>query len=337
MEILGKIPIEILKRTVFRWTGFRRRDVILGPGVGEDAAVLSTKGIDRIVVACDPVTGSESRVGWLAVHVNANDVAVCGAIPIWFSSCILLPRDLDQTFKRIVKQIHVAAKELKVSVVTGHSEIVGTIDRPVVIGTMIGRLKHDRYYSTASARVGDKILMTKTAAIEGTAILATDLADILKQKVDVSILRRAARFYKRISVVRDALTVASSNLASAMHDPTEGGILGGLYEMAEASGTGFIVWEDRIPIAEETKIICKALDCDPLKLISSGSLIACVKGNYGKLIRSLKNVGIEANVIGEIVKRRYGRKILRSDGTEESIKASIVDELWRILLKHGNQ
>lgn len=335
MRHIGKLPMDVLKRTVFRWTGRTRRDVILGPALGEDAAVLSVRGVGRIVVACDPVTGSENRVGWLSVHVNANDVAVCGAMPAWFSSCILIPSGGESIFEAIVKQIHRAAMELGVSVITGHSEVTDVIDRPIVVGTMIGKLVHGRYYSTKDARPGDKILMTKTAAIEGTAILATDLADILRPKVEKSLLDRAARLYKSISVVKDAMKVASSGVASAMHDPTEGGVIGGLYELAEASGTGFLVDERRILVAEETRKVCEAIGCDPLRLISSGALLATVRGKYESLLRSLRRAGIKTAIIGEVTKRRGGRKLLRRDGTEEDIKEFVLDELWRILAEHG--
>lgn len=329
----GKLPREVLEKTVFRWLGAKRKDVLLWPAYGEDAAVINTPK-RRLVIACDPITGSRKLIGWLSVHINANDVAVCGAKPAWFSSCILLPEGDEALFGSIVKQIHKAASELHVSIITGHSEIALYVSEPIIIGTMIGVLEGNRYYRTGDARPGDKILMTKTAAIEGTAILATDLSEMLTSKVDKPLLKRASAFYRKISVVDEALRIASTGLATAMHDPTEGGLLGGLYEMAEASGTGFIVYEDAIPIARETRMICEALGCDPLKLISSGTLIASVRGDYKKLITVLKRAGVKVAIIGEVVPKKDGRKLIRSEGTVESIKSAVTDELWRILSEY---
>ncbi|MEM0204523.1 MAG: AIR synthase family protein [Nitrososphaerota archaeon] len=329
----GKLPKEVLEKTVFRWLGARRKDVLLWPAYGEDAAVVNAP--ERcLVVTCDPITGSRKLIGWLAVHINANDVAVCGAKPAWFSSCILLPEDDEALFASIVKQIHKAASELHVSVITGHSEVALYVSEPIIIGTMIGVLEGNKYYRTGGAKPGDKILMTKTAAIEGTAILATDLSEVLSSKVDKPLLKRASAFYRKISVVDEALRIASTGLATAMHDPTEGGLLGGLYEMAEASGTGFVVYEDTIPIAKETRIICETLGCDPLKLISSGTLIASVRGDYKKLITALKRAGVKATIIGEVVPKKNGRKLIRSEGNVENIKSTITDELWRILSEY---
>ncbi|MDW8076621.1 MAG: AIR synthase family protein [Nitrososphaerota archaeon] len=329
----GKLPREVLEKTVFKWMGAKRKDVLLWPAYGEDAAVVKVSN-RRLVVTCDPITGSRRLLGWLSVHINANDVAVCGARPAWFSSCILLPEGNEKLFASIVKQIHKAASELHVSVITGHSEVALYVSEPIIIGTMIGVLEGNKYYRTRDAKPGDKILMTKTVAIEGTAILATDLSDILSSKVDKRLLRRASAFYKKISVVDEAMIIAPTGLATAMHDPTEGGLLGGLYEMAEASGTGFVVYEDAIPIARETKVVCEILGCDPLKLISSGTLIASIRGDHEKLLTALKRAGVKASIIGEVVPKRYGRKLIRSEGTVESIKSAITDELWRILLEH---
>ncbi len=329
----GKLPKEVLEKTVFKWLGAKRKDVLLWPAYGEDAAVVDVPK-RRLVIACDPITGSRKLLGWLSVHINANDVAVCGAKPAWFSSCILLPKNDEHLFASIVKQIHRAASELHVSVITGHSEVALHISEPIIIGTMIGIVEGNKYYMTRGAKPGDKILMTKTAAIEGTAILATDLSEALSSKIDKRLLKRASMFYRKISVVNEAIKIASTGLATAMHDPTEGGLLGGLYEMSEASGTGFIVYENAIPIARETKIICETLRCDPLKLISSGTLIASFRGNYKKIISALKRAGIKAAIIGEVVPKKYGRKVIRSEGTVESIKSTVTDELWRILSEH---
>ena len=206
---LGKLNERMLNLLVLRYTGGRRKDVVLGPRFGEDAGAVKV-GRDTIVVAMDPITGSKEMVGWLSVHVNANDVAVCGARPEWFSVCILFPpRSTPKDFREVSRQIDKAAKKLGVAVVTGHSEIAPHISAPIVVGTMKGRLVSNRIITSSGAEPGDFILMSKFAGLEGLAILATDFKDRLLEKgVDKKVLDNARRYYSKISVVDEALALA---------------------------------------------------------------------------------------------------------------------------------
>jgi len=328
----GKVPIEVLKKKVLPHTGAPRRDVLLGPGVGEDAAVLSVNG-QVIVAANDPVTGSRDLVGYLAVHVNANDVAVRGVRPRWFSSCILLsPSSSTRDLERIVGQVHAAAKSLDVAVVTGHSEITPGLANPIVIGQMMGVAEDGRFVTTGGASDGDAILMTKTAGLEGTAILARDMRGVLKRTFSPRVLRQAALFHRQISVVNDALTAFNTGGVTALHDPTEGGVLGALYELAEASQCGFSVREDRIPVADETRAICEFFAADPLRLMGSGALLICAReSSSGEIIQRLKQRRIPCSRIGDI-RRGRRRVLIRRDGSEIRVREG-EDELWRILSK----
>jgi len=332
MKRFGKIDRRTLEEIVFRRLGYRRRDVLISPKFGEDAALVRSRS-RRIVAAMDPITGSEARIGWLAVHVNANDVAAMGAEPKWFSAAILLPEDGLDVLEHIMEEIHEACVKLKISLITGHTEVTPGISKPIIVGHMLGELVSRRPISSSGARPGDLLVMSKTAGIEGTAILASDFEEELRRRgVSSEVLERAKRFYERISILDEALRLARRNLPTAMHDPTEGGVLGGAYELAEASGCSFIIYEERIPIAEETRLICEALGCDPLKLISSGVLLAAIPRQKAKrhpnLIRDLA-------IIGEFKDRKSGNILVRSDGSEEKIREEILDELWRLIAEHA--
>ncbi|MCL7396515.1 MAG: AIR synthase family protein [Thaumarchaeota archaeon] len=322
---LGKVDKEVLEELVFKKLGARRRDIVLGPSFGEDAGIVKS-GSRFIVVSCDPITGASERIGWLSVHINANDVAVCGGRPLWFSPIILLSRDSDRAeLERIVNDIHDACVELGVGVVTGHTEVAPNISHSIVCGFMMGPLVSSKPIKSGGGRPGDLIVMSKTAGIEGTAILARDFKERLKDKVSKEVLEKAERYYEKISVVGEALKLARMGVTTAMHDPTEGGVLGGVYELAEASNTSFIIYEDKIPVSMETREICNALGCDPLKLISSGVLLACISK------KNMKRIGkLGFNVIGELRERKMPSILVRSDKTEEKITGQVLDELWRI-------
>ncbi len=324
----GKLPADTLSRSVLRYIGSRRGDVVLWPKYGEDAGAVRLGGT-TVVIASDPITGSKNLVGWLAVHINANDVAVCGARPEWMSSCILMPDgSTARDFRNVAKQISDAAKRIGVAIVTGHSEVAPHVTSPVVVGTVAGRLVARKLVTSSGAKPGDYIVMSKTAGLEGIAILATDFRDILASRgVDKRVLEKARRYYFRISIVNEAMQLVKSDIVTAMHDPTEGGIVGGLYEMARASNCGFTVYAEKIPVSREGWEICKTLGINPLKLISSGVLLAAVKK---------PPKGRNFKTIGRVTKHRYGMRIVTKSG-EEKIKQPPTDELWRVIQEYGEQ
>ncbi|MCS6769026.1 MAG: AIR synthase family protein [Candidatus Caldarchaeum sp.] len=326
---VGKLPENVLKNHVLRYRGYPRGDVVLWPGFGEDAgAVRASKNV--YVLSTDPITGSKNFIGWLSVHASANDVAVSGASPEWFSSTIILPkgsrpRDLSQ----ITRQIHSACRQLRVAIVTGHSEVAPYVSEPTVVGHMIGRLVAGKLVTSHGARPGDHIIMVKSAGLEGTAIIASDYPNVLKKKgLAMNIISRARRMIRRTSVVEEALAFASAGV-SAMHDPTEGGLIGGLYELAQASKVGFYVDKSKVLIDPVVAKTCDALKLDPLRLISSGTLLATSPRLSRKTLEKT-----EARVIGKIVERKRGM-LLFSNGREERIKGPVQDELWRFISETG--
>jgi thiamin-phosphate kinase len=328
----GKIPTEVLIRNVFRYKGARDNSVVVASSVGEDAALISL-GKNVLVLTTDPVTGTVSDIGWLAVHVNANDVACRGAKPRWFLCDLLLPEQANAALvDRIMKQIDGAARRIGVAVVGGHTEVTPGLKRPIVVGYMVGVAPKGRFITSHAARSGDRIIMTKTVGIEGTAVLATDFADQLRQKMGVRALRRAKSFRSMVSVVKDALVAVHAGGVRAMHDATEGGLLQGVWELAEASKVGLVVYESRIAIRPETRQVCSALKVDPLRLMSSGCLlIAADKRQSNGILRGLRNHGIPANIIGAVTRRNEGRKLVKVDGSVKVIRPSERDELFRVI------
>ncbi|MGD2201061.1 MAG: AIR synthase family protein [Candidatus Bathyarchaeota archaeon] len=332
----GKLPQDILKRVVFGRLGVPSDRVLQGPQVGEDAAVIEM-GEQVLVVATDPITGAVGNVGWLAVHINANDVASTGARPRWFLCVTLLPEGAgERLLEGIMEQIHSACLEIGVSLIGGHTETTPGLERPILIGFMMGEAAPGSYITTGGALAGDAIVMTKGAGIEGTAVLAGDLRGLLEGRIDSPLLESAEEFTKRISVVPEAMEAMKVGGVHSLHDPTEGGVLNGVWEMAEAGGVGVEVWESEIPVAEETKAVCDALGVDPLKLMGSGALLIVVEsGRVKDLLSGLDDIGVDASQIGLVKPMGEGRVLVRKDGSRVVIGAVDQDEVYRVLDQHG--
>jgi len=330
----GKVPAEILQKIVFKHLGTKRSDVVLGPAVGEDAAIVKA-GEMTLVTATDPVTGAEEWLGWLAVNVSANDVATCGVKPHWFSSSILLPEGSDEDLVEIIcGQMDKAANQLDMAIIGGHCEATPGLDHPVVVGCAIGVAESGRYVTSGGARMGNKIIMTKGVGIEGTAILASDRREKLLKVFDERFLNRASDFFTEISIVKEALIAFETGGVLAMHDPTEGGVAGGLHELADAAEVGFCIYEEEILISEETKRICAHFEIDPLQLISSGTLlITAKKEKTVEIVAKLSQNGIYAQVIGEITEPGLGRILVTRNQEKKELVRPASDHLWMALEK----
>lgn len=332
----GKVPSDVLRRVVFNRLGVPSDRLLQGPGVGEDAAVIDM-GDKVLVVKSDPITGAVGSVGWLAVHINANDVASTGARPLWFLCVTLLPEGAgEELLDEIMDQMQAAFEELGVSLIGGHTETTPGLDRPLIIGFMMGEADKDKYVTTGGARPGDVIILTKSAGIEGTAVLAQDLDVVLRELVGDDVLLSAESMLRRISVVPEAMRAVEAGGVSSLHDPTEGGVLNGIWEMAEAAEVGVVIDEEAIPIADETRSICGALEIDPLKLMGSGALLIASKPDKAQgIISAVHKIGVEASVIGEATHEADGRILLRVDGSTVPIEAVDQDEVYRVLDQYG--
>ncbi len=308
--------------------------VIVGPRPGEDAAVIEMGEGRCLVVATDPITFATDRIGSYAVHVNANDVAVMGARPRWLFLVLLLPagRADEALVVSIMKDATAACDALGITLCGGHTEITPGIDRPIAVGQVMGEVERGGLVRKESLRPGDVVILTQSAAIEGTAILAREKRESLAGRVPAAVLDRAAAFLDDpgISVVRAALTAAGTGAARAMHDPTEGGVVSGLLELAATAGLGISVDASRIPVRPETEAICAALSVDPLRLIASGSLLIGTPPPSAPLVLdALAREDIPAAVVAEVQDPGHGMTLTR-DGRRERLVLPERDELARV-------
>jgi hydrogenase expression/formation protein HypE len=328
----GKIPHDVLRRCVLTHLGAPSDRVLRGAGVGEDAPIIDM-GEKVLVSKANPITGAEGNIGRLVVHINANDVAARGAKPLWFMNTIFLHEGASESrLEDIVAEIDRACVELGVQIIGGHTECVAGLDHTVISGFMMGEAPKKRYVTTSGAKPGDKIILTKTAGLEGTSILASDLDERLLRKIDPKTIQRARKMIDLISVVPEALRAVEVGGVHSMHTPTEGGILNGLFEMGAAAGVGLSVEENLIPIAPETSIITDTLNADPLKLLSSGSLLLAVdEGKAEKILQALEAIKVPASIIGDVKERSEGRVLTRTNGSQITIDPVRQDELFRIL------
>lgn len=323
----GKLPPDLLRRVVLGRLGARRAETLVRAALGVDAAAVAF-GEWACVLTVDPITTAGAGAGHLAVVVACNDLAAMGAEPLGVLPTLLFPAGVRVAeVADLAGQIDAAARELNVEILGGHTEIAPGLAAPLVVTTAVGRARPDRLLTAAGARPGDALVLTKAAALEGTSILAHDLADRLAGQVPEALLAEARGYRAELSVVPEGLAAAALG-ATAMHDPTEGGILGALWELAEASGSGFRVQAAAIPVRPATRAICAALGVDPLRLISSGALlIACPDGP--QMVRELAARGIAAAVIGAV--NSGGRELVLPDGTAAPVTTVERDELYRVL------
>ena len=329
---IGKFPPALLDR-LLRGASIKDPRVLLGPRVGEDAAVLDFG--DRLLVAkSDPVTFATERAGWYAVHVCANDVACTGATPMWFLATLLAPQwytpdDAEALFQDVLA----ACAELGVTLIGGHSEVTHGIERPIVMGTMLGEVTRDGLITTGGAQEGDSIVVTKGIAIEGTAILGRDEGDALRKAgVAEEVIERSASLLSApgISIISEATIASTQNAVHSMHDVTEGGLITALHEVAEASGLGLAIEEGSVPILPDTEEVCNALSLNPLGLLASGSLVITLPApDVPKLLRSLERQGIDAWEIGQMLSQEEGRILFARSGEETTLPVFERDELAR--------
>jgi hydrogenase maturation factor len=328
---LGKLPAEHLARLLTRHSPTDER-IVLGPGVGRDAAVISFGG-RYLVAKTDPITFATDEIGWYAVHVNANDIACMGATPRWFLGTLLLPetRNNATLVDTIFNQIIAACGELDVALVGGHTEITYGLDRPVVVGCMLGEVAPEGLVRPDGAQPGDLLLLSKGIAIEGTAIIAREMADELTELGEL-LLERCQGLLRDpgISVVRDAKIATGAGAVHGMHDPTEGGLATGLHELAEAAGVGLAIDEAAVPTLPETAVLCEQLGLDPLGLIASGALLLAVApADAPAIVAALEAEGIGGTYIGRVVERHRGTTLHRG-ATERPLPHFDRDEIAQL-------
>ncbi|MFX1417836.1 MAG: AIR synthase family protein [Promethearchaeota archaeon] len=311
--------------------------VVMGSKIGEDAAVIDMPGMNYLVAKTDPITFTTDEIGYYAVIVNVNDIACTGAKPKWFQSTILLPDKLTTSImiEKIFTSIHNTCKSLGITVVGGHTEITPGLNRPIVIGSLIGEVQKDKLILTSGAEPGDALILTKGVFIEGTSIIGREKENELRIKgFDTDFIEKCKNYLYNpgISVLNEALLVNKHFQIKSCHDPTEGGIYTGIAEMAIASNTGVLIEEEKIIILPEPQILSKIFNLNPMNTISSGSLLIAIEDDIShKLIELLKRNNISAEIIGKFVSREKGLKIKLKDGTVKPLLYSETDEITKIL------
>jgi hydrogenase expression/formation protein HypE len=328
----GKLPPELLAALLSSTTTEDPR-VLVGPRVGMDAAVIDM-GERLLVAKSDPITFAAEEIGWYAVQVNANDLAVMGATPRWFLATLLLPEGCTpERVRAIFASVERACRELGISLVGGHTEVTGGLERPIVCGHMLGEAERGELVRSDGARPGDRLLLTKAIPLEATAILARERREeLLARGWSAAALDRAAAvlYDPGISVVREARIAVAERAATAMHDPTEGGLATGLRELARASGVGLRVYRERIPVLPEGAALCAAFGLDPMGAIASGSLLlAAPPERATALLAAYEREGIAGAEIGEVVSAEEGL-VMNDAGSERELPAFERDEIARL-------
>lgn len=330
---VGKLNTDLLDELV---SGIKKKDprVVVGPKVGEDAAVIDI-GDKYLIATTDPITFTSYKIGWYMVNVNANDIAAMGGTPKWLLTSIFLPENKTDSalVKEIFRDIEKAADELGIAICGGHTEVTKGLNRPIVSGNMLGEVDKNKLVTNSQARVGDEIILTKGIAIEGMALLARDREKELSGKYGNLFVERVQNFLHEpgISVVKEAHIANQEADIRAMHDPTEGGLATGLLELTRASNTGVIVYEDKIHCLEETRILCSEYKIDPLGVIASGALLIVVgPDDRDVVLNKLIQNDIECAVIGKLTEKENGLKIVAA-GKERELPFFEVDEIARVM------
>jgi hydrogenase expression/formation protein HypE len=332
-EILpaGKLRPETLARLL----GYTSQapDVVVGPALGEDAAVIA-QGDRYLVVTTDPITFATEHCGWYSVCVNANDIAACGGTPRYYSAAIILPEGQTsiEDVETLFAEIEDACRQLDVLWVGGHTEVSPTVNSVLVAGQMIGEVAPEHLCRSSDAKAGDALVLVKAAAIEATAIIATEKAEEVGAVHGVEMMKRSQNFLfaPGISVVREA-KLARNFPVHAMHDPTEGGVATGIREMCMASNCGAVVEATAITLLSETEALCQQFGLNPLGAISSGALLLTLAVEAASdLMREYAKAGVQARVIGEIVPPGVGLQLQEEEGDARLLPEFVVDEITKL-------
>lgn len=329
---IGKLDSKLLEEIVFNNIKFKRPEVVTRPGIGEDCAVVDFGDYD-CVLSTDPITGAVGEIGRLAINISCNDIASNGIEPLGILLACMLPEGTtEDEIREIMCQAGEESAKIGVEIIGGHTEITAAVNQPVIVSTALGRSLKGASQNAKDMKPGDYILMTKLAGMEGTGIIACDHKQRLNGVLTADEISEAEAMVSQISVVREGV-IAGRIGTSGMHDITEGGVLGAVWEMCEISDTGAEVYLEEIPVAEVTKKICSYFGIDWLRLISSGCMLIIARPERkDTLIKEINNAGIPAACIGRITEKSRGRVII-GGGTKIDITPPDSDELYKVVLQ----
>lgn len=323
----GKVSETVLKRSVFKQIKRRRSEVMLHAEHGEDCTALQVAPDEMVVLSTDPITGTAQELGILSVHTTINDIVTSGAEAIGILVSILLPENAREiVLKRLMGEMESVCNQLNIEILGGHTEVSPIVKQPLLTITGVGKVKKGELITTKDLKAGDELVMTKWTGLEGTAILANDHMEELTTRYTKEFIAGAKEFLQEISVVKET-HIAKKVGVSCMHDITEGGVYGALWEMAAASGIGFEVELERIPIRQETVEICEFYDLNPYQLMSGGCML--IGTSHGsKLVEALKQEGIPAAVIGRAIEGND--KVILREGERFYLEPTKSDELYKV-------
>ncbi|HEX9971626.1 MAG TPA: AIR synthase family protein [bacterium] len=329
---LGKLNPKFLSELLMKYTTIDET-VVIGPKVGIDATVID-QGNFYLIAKTDPITFVTENIGYYAVNVNANDIACMGGIPRWFLATILLPEACAtrEVVDKIFSQINNACENLDILFCGGHTEVTFGINRPIVIGQMLGIVDKDSLISSKNVTPGDDILLTRGIAIEATSIIAREKSEQIAEIYSEELVDKCKNFIYNpgISVLNDSRLVMQVGGVHAMHDPTEGGLAMGLHELANAAGFGMKVFENEIPILPESKLLCDQFGIDPMGAIASGALLVVVDPHYTqKIIDDFRQNQILIKNIGKIMEVEYGVKLVGNE-SEIDMPEFYQDEITKL-------
>ena len=335
---IGKISAEIFNKLIYPRLGAKNEKVLVGPQHGVDVGIVEI-GNKAVSFTSDPVFivpeyGWE-RAAWFAIHILASDAVTCGLPPRFLSIDLNLPMEMTGEQLEIMwDTMHKECKKLGISVISGHTARYENCHYPMVGGaTMVGVGEKDEYVTPKLARVGDKIIITKGPAIEATGIFAAMFPQLIETEFGLSFSQKAQQIFYKMSVVEDAMTAISVGVrekgVTAMHDATECGIWGGLYELAQAAGLGVRIEKEQIVVEDCVPEICQYFGIDPYTSISEGTLIiTCREYKAQEVVEALSQRGISSSIAGELTETEKGM-VLVEEGTEKELKHPIVDPFWR--------
>jgi hydrogenase expression/formation protein HypE len=339
----GKIEPETFRRVIYRHLGRARPEVRVGPAAGVDVAVVDLGGGRVLASTTDPVFVVPQygwrRAAWFAIHILASDAAMSALAPAYLSIDLNLPRSLsDRDLEVLWHAMHAACDDLGIAVISGHTARYDGCDYPMVGGaTVLAVGDADRYVTSGMARVGDVLLCSKGAAIEAAALMAATFPTALADRLGSDVVARADALFERMTVVEDAAVAVSVGVrddgVTALHDATEGGVLGGVYEMASASGIGVVLRDAAVIVRPEVRAICRLTGMDPLAAISEGTLLAAVRPDRAQaVLDAWRRAGIEGSAIGEFVAPERGLTRWTERG-EAPLHHPGVDPFWQAFAK----
>ncbi|MCZ6677262.1 MAG: AIR synthase family protein [Candidatus Poribacteria bacterium] len=328
---LGKLKIDLLQQILPQ--SHQDTRVIVGPQIGEDAAVIDF-GETCLVAKTDPITFTTDEIGWYLVCVNSNDIATMGAIPKWLLTTILLPenRTTEVLVRRIIEQIKAACEHFNITLCGGHTEITHGLDRPIVIGQMLGEVKKNRLITSSGAQAGDDLILTKGLGIEATSIIARERESDLLGKFSSTFLNQAKDYLTSpgISVLKEAMIATEIGGVHAMHDPTEGGVATAIHELAHAANLGVVVWQETLRMSNETKQLCHEFQLNPLGVISSGALLIVAEpAKSREIVSAITEHRIPCEIIGRLLPPDSGLWI-EQDGQRLPLPIFETDEITKI-------